>query len=60
MSRANVDVKVYHSIKELPEVLEPGRYLVDGHLIEVREPVTREEIAYQLVVQERLPRAPTI
>lgn len=53
-------VKVYRSVEELPEVLEPGRYIIASHVVEVREPVSREEIAYQLRVQKELPKAPTV
>ena len=60
MSRAETAVKVYRRLEELPEVLEPGRYVIAGHVVEVREPVSREEIAYQLHVQRELPRAPTV
>jgi len=40
--------KVYRSIEELPEVLEPGRYIVEDVEVIIHEPVEREEIAYQL------------
>ena len=41
MSRAETAVRVYRSVEELPEVLEPGRYLVEGEELEVHEPVGR-------------------
>ena len=34
-------VRVYRSVEELPEVLEPGRYVVEGEALEVMEPVGR-------------------
>ena len=54
MSRAETAVRVYRSVEELPEVLEPGRYVIAGHVVEVHEPVSREEIAYQLRVNRKL------
>ena len=62
MSRAaeKTHVTAYRSPEELPEVLEPGRYIVAGHVVEVRAPVSREEIAYQLKIQRDLPKAPTV
>ncbi|NOZ89146.1 MAG: hypothetical protein GXO15_04390 [Crenarchaeota archaeon] len=48
MSRAEARVKVYRSVDELPEVLEPGRYLVEDLEVELREPMSREELVYQL------------
>ena len=41
-------VRVYRSLDELPEVVEPGRYVIGGVEVVVREPVGREELAYQL------------
>ena len=38
---AETAVRVYRSVEELPEVLEPGRYLVEGEELEVLEPVGR-------------------
>jgi len=48
LSRAEARVKVYRSVDELPEVLEPGRYLVEDLEVELREPMSREELVYQL------------
>ncbi|HID40765.1 MAG TPA: hypothetical protein EYP33_01260 [Pyrodictium sp.] len=48
MERTEASVKVYRSVKELPKVLEPGRYVVEGIEVEIHEPVGREELAYQL------------
>ena len=40
--------RVYRSLDELPEVVEPGRYVIGGVEVVVYEPVEREELAYQL------------
>ncbi len=40
--------RVYRSLEELPEVVEPGRYVIGGIEVVIREPVEREELAYQL------------
>ena len=45
MSRAETRVRVYRSVEELPEVLEPGRYVVEGEELEVYEPLSREAAA---------------
>ena len=37
-------VKVYSSVKDLPEVLEPGRYIVDGEELEVLEPLSKDAV----------------
>lgn len=37
-------VKVYSSMKDLPEVLEPGRYIVEGEELEVLEPLSRDAV----------------
>ena len=47
-------VTVYRSLEELPEELPPGRYVVEGVEVEVYEPVSREELAYQLRVNREL------
>jgi len=54
VSRAEARVKTYRSIEELPEVLEPGRYIIEGVEVEIHEPVSREELAYQLRVNREL------
>ena len=41
MSRAEASVKVYRSLEELPEVLEPGRYVVGEAVVELEEPADR-------------------
>ena len=38
MERTEASVKVYRSVKELPKVLEPGRYVVEGIEVEIHEP----------------------
>ena len=40
--------RVYRSLDELPEVVEPGKYVIGGVEVVVHEPVGREELAYQL------------
>ena len=47
-ARTKTMVKVYKSVEELPELLEPGRYIVEGVEITVYEPTGREELVYQL------------
>ena len=37
-------VRVYRSVEELPEVLEPGRYVIEDVEVEVYEPVDRETL----------------
>ena len=37
-------VRVYRSLEELPEVLEPGKYLVEGREVVLYEPVDRETL----------------
>jgi len=44
VSRAEAAAKVYRSLEELPEVLEPGRYIIEGEELEVLEPVSRGTI----------------
>ncbi len=39
--------RVYRSMNELPEVVEPGRYVIGGIEVVVHGPVEREELAYQ-------------
>ena len=34
-------VRVYRSVDELPEVLEPGRYIVEEAVVELEEPAER-------------------
>ncbi len=41
MSRAEAEVKVYRSIEELPEVLEPGRYVIEEAVVELEEQADR-------------------
>ena len=43
-----VEAGVYRSLEELPEVVEPGRYVIGGVEVVVHETVGREELAYQL------------
>ena len=38
-------VKVYRGVDELPETLEPGRYIVEGEELEVLEPLCRDAVA---------------
>ena len=54
MSKVQAGVKAYRSAEELPEVLEPGKYIIEGVEVEVYEPVSREELAYQLRVNREL------
>ncbi len=56
MSRAEARVKVYRSVEELPEVLEPGRYLVEGEELEVYEPTSRRVVAKMLELLRRYGR----
>jgi hypothetical protein len=51
LNRIEAKASIYHGIDELPEVLEPSRYIAERHVIEIYEHVPREEIAYQLRVQ---------
>ncbi len=44
MSRAEASVRVYRSVEELPEVLEPGKYIIEGEEVEVYEPLSREAV----------------
>ncbi|MEB3862228.1 MAG: hypothetical protein GSR84_08430 [Desulfurococcales archaeon] len=48
MCTVKARVRVYRSMEELPEVVEPGRYVIGGVEVVVNEPVGREELAYQL------------
>ena len=48
MSAVKAGAKVYRSMEELPEALEPGRYVVEDVEVITHEPVEREERAYQL------------
>ena len=41
-------VKVYGSAEELPYVVKPGKYVVDGVEVVVYKPVKSEELVYQL------------
>ncbi len=41
MSRAETAVRVYRSVEELPEVLEPGRYVIGEAVVELEEPADR-------------------
>jgi len=54
LSRVETRVRVYRSVEELPETLEPGKYLVEGVEVEIYEPASREELAYQLRVNREL------
>ena len=46
--------RVYRSLEELPEVLEPGRYVVEGAELEVNEPTSRRVVAKMLrLLRER-------
>ncbi len=56
MSRAEARVKVYRSVEELPEVLEPGKYVIEGEEIELYEPVSRHTIAKMLQLLRRYGR----
>ena len=53
MSRAEVQ-RVYRNVEELPEVLEPGKYVVEGEELVVYELVSREEITNLLQKTRRL------
>ena len=56
MSRAEASVRVYRSVEELPEVLEPGKYIIEGEEVEVYEPLSREAIAKMLELLRRYGR----
>ena len=56
MSRAGTVTKVYRSIEELPEVLEPGRYIVEGEVVELYEPTRRDIVAKMLELLRRYGR----
>ena len=56
LSRAaeETSVKVYRSVDELPEVLEPGKYIVGEAELEVHEPTSRRVIEKMLqLLRER-------
>jgi hypothetical protein len=54
MSRARAQVRVYRSVDELPEILEPGKYVVEGAELEVHEPTSKRVIAKMLrLLRER-------
>ena len=56
MSRAaeETGARVYRSVEELPEVLEPGRYIVGEAELEVHEPTSRRVIEKMLrLLRER-------
>lgn len=42
------------SWKDLPEVLEPGVYIVDGEKVVVRERVSRDSLRRTLSIMKRL------
>lgn len=48
MGAVKAKARVYRGLDELPEVVEPGRYVIGGVEVVVHEPVEREELAYQL------------
>ncbi len=48
MSRVEVRTKVYSRIDDVPETLKPGRYLIEGKLVEVYEPVDKETLVREL------------
>ena len=48
MGAVKAKTRIYRSLDELPEVVEPGRYVIGGVEVVVHEPVEREELAYQL------------
>ena len=56
MNRAGTVTKVYRSIEELPEVLEPGRYIVEGEVVELYEPTRRDIVAKMLGLLRRYGR----
>ncbi len=37
-------VRVYHSVEELPEVLGPGKYVIEGEEVELYEPVDKDTL----------------
>jgi hypothetical protein len=47
---------VYRSVEELPEVLEPGKYVIEGEEIELYEPASRHTIAKMLQLLRRYGR----
>ena len=56
MSRAEARVRVYRSVEELPEVLEPGKYIIEGEEVEVCEPTSRRAVAKMLELLRRYGR----
>ncbi|MEB2835820.1 MAG: hypothetical protein GSR80_000028 [Desulfurococcales archaeon] len=48
MGAVKARVKVYHSLDEVPDVVEPCRYIIGGVEVVVHEPVEGEELAHQL------------
>ena len=57
VSRAEASVRVYRSTRELPEVLEPGRYIIGGEEVEVYEPVDKDTLVHNIrKVREYLKR----
>ncbi len=51
---AKAKATVYRSLEDLPETIEPGRYIIGGVEVVVHEPVGREELAYQLSKNKKL------
>ena len=45
MGAVKAKARVYWSMNEFPEVVEPGRYVIGGVKVVVHEPVRREELA---------------
>ncbi len=46
MGAVKAKTRAYRSLDELPEVVEPGRYVIGGVEVIVYEPVEREELVY--------------
>ena len=56
MSRAEARARVYRSVEELPDILEPGRYIIGGEEVELHEPTSKRLVAKMLGLIRRYGR----
>jgi len=54
VSRAEAKARVYRSVEELPEVLEPGRYVIGEAVVELEEQADRRFVEKLVRLARRL------
>jgi hypothetical protein len=48
VSRAKIQIRIYRSVDELPEILEPGKHIIKGEEVEIYEPVDKDTLVHDI------------